>query len=256
MHKRYFLARLLAISLALILLFGSPAYALLTSPHYEVNEDFFGSGGVLNTCSAAYCSKQALGELGVGNVTSPNFQANGGFNTTNTPLLTMSVAGGTFDLGILSTGATNSISTTFSVENYISDGYVVELAGTTLNDSTNSYPFHTFTSPTAATPGTEQFGVNLAANTSPSVGAVPNQIPNSTFSFGHVAHNYNEGGGRTSISYDSVNNFLFDSGDVVAFSNSSSGQTAYTLSVIADQSGSTPAGQYGTTLNIIAVPSF
>src|SRR4029077_15954485 len=55
------------------------------STNFEVNEAFFGNGGDLNDCSANYCSKLAAGETGVGNITSPNYQANAGFNTDRSP---------------------------------------------------------------------------------------------------------------------------------------------------------------------------
>jgi len=237
-------------------LIGSQAVALTSSPHYEVNEVFFGSGGQLNACSPSYCSKQSLGELTIGGSSSPNYQLHAGFNTSDTPLLIMSVTGGTFDLGTLSTVTTASVSTTFNVEDYLSDGYVVKVVGTAPDLNSVGHTLNTNTSPTTPTAGVEQFGINLAANTSPAVGAAPQQIPSSFFSFGKVAHNYNEGGGRSSISYDTVNGFLFDSGDTIAYSNSSSGETTYTLSAIADQSGTTPAGEYGTSLSLIAIPTF
>src|SRR4051812_21506618 len=75
-------------------------FAQYVSPSYKVNETFFGTGGNLDNTSAHYIAKTAAGELAVGNISSPHFQAYAGFNTTNTVLLEMNVTGGTFDMGV------------------------------------------------------------------------------------------------------------------------------------------------------------
>src|SRR5208282_4028333 len=72
-----------------------------TSTHYGVNEVYFGSGGDLNDCSASYCAKVSLGETGVGNPSSTNYQLRAGFNTTDVPTLEFYVNGGTVNLGTL-----------------------------------------------------------------------------------------------------------------------------------------------------------
>src|ERR1700729_3951161 len=85
----------LIIASALLVLM-MPAVALAggqsSSPDYQVNEVFFGSGGELNACSSNFCSKQSAGETAVGNTSSPNFQAQAGFNTDRTPYIQFDVS--------------------------------------------------------------------------------------------------------------------------------------------------------------------
>lgn len=217
-----------------------------SSTNYQVDEVFFGAGGELNACSGSYCSKQSAGETGVGNTSSTNYQAQGGFNTNRAPSLELNVSG-TTDLGILSTGSTATATGTFSVKSYLASGYVVQ----TQSDPPQSIvgPTHTFatpSTPTAATPGTEQFGINVVANTNPTTfGANPVQVPDNTFSFGSAAANYN-----------TPNLYKYTKGDTIASSASSSGQTNYTVSYIFNISNQTPAGEYQFNHIIVATSTF
>lgn len=221
-------------------------HAQSSSTNYKVEESFFGTGGELDATSPNYRAKQSAGETVVGNSASANYQFQGGFNTTDKPLLEVAVNGGTYDMGILDYGSTGAVMASFTVRNYLSSGYVVILTGDAPSIST-PVP-HTLTPmSTAATsqPGTEQFGVNLVANGNPSIGSNVAQVPDNTYSFGTPV-----------TGYDTANYFKFVSGDTIAMSPKSSGQTNYALSIIANTSRSTPAGQYGGHLNIQVVPTF
>ena len=224
------------------------AAAQYSSPNYQTNEVFFGSGGELKLTSPNYQGQASVGELGVGNSSSAHYQAQAGFNTSDTPVLELNVTGGTFDLGTLDSTTTATAATTFSVRSYLSSGYVVELAGTPPVDAGGGHVLQALSSPTASSVGTEQFGVNLVANTSPSVGTNPQQVPDSSFSFG-----------QPTAAYATTNKFKFVVGDPIAQSNSSSGETDYALSMIANVSSTTnitPAGTYTGSLSLIAVPTF
>lgn len=230
----------------------SPVAAQYASSNYQTNEVFFGNGGALNVCSSSYCSQQSIGEIGVGNSSSANYQANSGFNTTDAPVLELNVSGGVFNLGLVDSSAAKYTSTTFSVRSYLSSGYIVKLVGTSPVNGFNGHAITGLTTPTISQPGVEQFGVNLRANTTPPVGADPQQLPDSSFSFGAPATDYNI-----------VNKYKFVNGDTIAQSTSSSGDTLYTLSAILNVSNSTPAGVYGDlgglyggSLYIIVVPTF
>lgn len=232
--------------LVLIAVSSMPAYAQSTSTNYKVEESFFGSGGELDPSSTNYKAKQSAGELTVGNSASTNYQFQGGFNTSNVPLLEFAVNGGVYDLGIIDASITGSAVATFTVRNYLSSGYVVLVHGaspTTANGS--SHALSSLGSPTSSQAGVEQFGLNLVNNSVPDIGADPSQIPDVTFGFGSAASGY-----------DTANLFKFVNGDTIAFSNKSSGQTNYSLSIIANVDRSTPAGQYGGRLNIQVVPTF
>jgi hypothetical protein len=233
------------IQLAAFLLLAGMVSAQSSSTNYRIEESYFGIGGELEATSPNYSSRQSAGESGVGNTSSDNFQAQSGFNTTDVELLEVEVSGGTFDLGVLSTSSTNSDSTTFTVRNYLSSGYVVRLGGQGLSENSGGHTLNSLSSPTASTPGTEQFGVNLVANTSPSVGADPVQIPDSSFSFG-----------TAETGYDTADQFKHVEDDIIASSASSSGETQYTLSFIANIATNTPAGDYGASMFVVVIPTF
>ena len=229
--------------LALLL---TPAVALAaqsSSSNYQVNEVFFGAGGQLNSCSSNYCSKQALGETGVGDTSSSNYQAHAGFNTDRMPFLQFIVNGTSTDIGVLSTSSTATTTGTFSVKNYLSNGY--QVVSVSSPPKYNTYTMHNLTTQTASVAGTEQFGINLVHNTSPNVGANPVQVPNSSFSFGAAA------GG-----YDTPNRYKYVPGDTIAYSNSSSGETDYTISYIYNISNVTPGGTYDFNDILVATSTF
>jgi hypothetical protein len=225
---------------------GQSAFAQSSSLNYKVDESFFGSGGELDASSNNYRAKQSAGETAVGNASSAHYQFQGGFNTTDVPLLEFAVDGGTYDLGILDGSITGQAAANFSVRNYLSNGYIVTVRGSTPTTSAGSgHALPGLASPTGSSPGTEQFGVNLATNTNPPIGNEPVQIPDNTYSYGSAT-----------ADYASPNLFKFVDGDTIAFSPKSSGQTNYSLSMMANVARTTPAGQYGGTINIQVVPTF
>lgn len=240
---------LLGTALALLVLGVAPVVAAQqsSSTNFQVNEVFFGTGGELHTCSASYCSKQAAGELAIGNAISSNYQIQGGFNTSDEPILEVAISGGTYDMGTLDAAVTHGAQATFTVRNYLSNGYVVRLAGAlpSMTSGAGSHTLSAMSSATTSNPGSEQFGVNLRANTSPSIGANVQQLPDTSFGFGAPA-----------TGYSTVNNFKYVDSDIIASSPKSSGTTLYTLAMIANIATSTPAGAYTGHLNVIVTPTF
>lgn len=224
----------------------SPVYAQSSSTNYKVEESFFGTGGELDASSPNYKARQSAGELTMGNAASANYQFQAGYNTTDVPLLEFAVNGGEYDLGNIDASITGSAVATFTVRNYLSSGYVVLVHGQPPSTVFgNAHTLAPLGSPTPSQSGVEQFGLNLVDNTVPNIGANPSQLPDSTFGFGAAASGY-----------DTADLFKFANGDTIAFSNKSSGQTNYALSIIANVDRSTPAGQYGGRLNLQVVPTF
>jgi hypothetical protein len=225
-----------ALALLLALSTGGLAYANTvpqsSSSNYSVNEVFMGSGGSLDSCSGSYCSKQSLGELGVGNTASSSYQAQAGFNTDREPFLEFIVSNTNLNLGVLTSSAAKTANATFSVKTYLASGYVVK--HTAPGPTNGSYVMNGLTTPTASAPGTEQFGINLVANTSPTnFGANPSQSPDVTFSHGQVASGYN-----------TPNQYKYVRDDNIAYSDESSGQTNYTISYMFNVSNLTAGGEY------------
>lgn len=216
-----------------------------TSSNYQVNEVFFGSGGELNACSTSYCSKQSAGESVVGNTKSSNFQAQGGFNTDRQPYLEFTVSNTNVDLGSLSSTSTKTATANFTVKAYLSHGYSVVNASDP--PANNGYIMQSIsTVPTAPSPGTEQFGINLVSNTTPiTFGADKTYVPDSTFSNGLVAPDYSN-----------HNLFIYRKNDVVAYSTASSSYTNYTVSYIFNISTVTPGGTYDLRHVLVATATY
>ncbi len=209
------------------------------SSSYSTDQTFFGSGGELNACSTSYCSKQSAGELGVGNTCGTSYCAYAGFNTTDVPFLEFVVTSANINLGVLSTGTTATANGTFSVRAWQAGGYTVTTASTPPKNGT--YTMAAPATPTASAVGTEQFGINLVANTSPTTfGAAPQQVPNSTFSFGVAEPGYN-----------TTNLYKYVKDDIIARANSSTSITTYTISYIFNIKPSTAGGTF--TFNHILV---
>ena len=215
------------------------------SNNYQVNEVFFGSGGELNACSTNFCSKQSAGESAVGNTTSANYQAQGGFNTDRQPYLEFSVSNTSVDLGSLSSTSPKTATASFYIKAYLSHGYSVVNASDPPKN--NAYTMQAITTvPTASSTGTEQFGINLVANTSPwAFGANKVDNPDSTFSFGLVAPDYSN-----------QNMYVYRKNDVIAYSTSSSSYTNFTISYIFNISTVTPGGTYEMRHVLVATATY
>lgn len=117
-------------------------------------------------------------------------------------------------------------------------GYSVTLSGTTLTSGSNTISELNF--PTPSIPGTSQFGLNLRANSSPSVGADA----------------VGSGTGNASANYSIPNNFKFTSGDIIFSSASTSDFKKFTVSYITNISNSQAAGEYATTITYICLANF
>jgi hypothetical protein len=232
------------LALSFLLSFGLGGLALAAVPqasssNYRVNEVFFGSGGSLRDCSANYCAKTSAGEVGVGNTSSANYQAQAGFNSDRQPYLEFTVSNTNQNIGLLTSSTTKTATANFTVKSYLASGYIVKQ--TSPGPTNGSYTMNGLATPTASAVGTEQFGVNLVANTNPATfGAAPTQAPDATFGFGQVASGYN-----------TPNQYKYVRGDTVAYSDRSSGTTNYTVSYIFNVSNLTAGGTY--TLNHVLV---
>lgn len=232
--------------LAVILSIGGTNTAMAitsTSPHYQVTETQFNAGSSLQSCSGQYCAKTSIGDTAVGSAASSSATAQFGPITNSDPLLEVIVDPGQSNLGVLSTESTATKTTTVKVRNYLSGGYVLQIIGDP--PKYNGHALSTSSTPVASKPGTEQFGINGVANTTPNVGADAVQVPSDQVSFGMVTSNYRV-----------PNKFSFTSGDVFGKSTTSSGQTNYTISMIVNISSATPAGHYSGDFAAVVIPSY
>ena len=234
------------------------------------------SGGVAPSCGASsnYSLNpftddggSTLGDTAVGNSSSGNYQTNSGFNTTAQPGLMLSVNTGSVNFGNLSTITATTQTGAFSVRDYTSSGYVVQAIG-----ATPSYAGHNLAALTtgscgssfgcASSTGTEQFGINLWQNTSPtSVGAQP--VCQAVGFCSGQAGDVSLGGttcgtlgGGANRPYCVDGRYRYVSGETVASGSKSSGETDYTVTFLANISTLTPSGTYTGNLTLVATGSY
>lgn len=234
------------LSLLVIFLASTHAYAASSSSNFRIDEDFIGPGGQLDSSSSNYkldSGASSLGNTGGGESSSANFNQQGGSTTTSDPSLSCALNTSNLNFGSLSTATTITGTAVFSVLNYTSYGYIVSIKGAT--PSNGSHNLNALSSPAASSVGTEQFGINLVSNSSPAVGSNPVQNPSGTFSFG-----------QASTGYSTSNQFKYANGDTIANSVKSSGQTDYTISYIINAATTTPGGSYTGNQTIICTGTY
>ena len=173
---------------------SGPVLAQYNSSNYKSNEVFFGTGGDNNQSSANYNGSASAGALGVGQVSSSNYQAYSGFLTPNEPFLEFSIDTANVNLGNLDTASTNTGTANFHIRTYVNSGYTIQTVSSPPS-YTSGLSSHTLTPMTVlgtSTIGTEQFGINLVSNTSPATfGSNPSPQPNGTYATGVAATGYN-----------------------------------------------------------------
>jgi hypothetical protein len=145
-----------------------------------------------------------------------------------------SATGDNINLGDFHSNSTSSGSFQFLVATNIQSGYVIAISGNTLTSGNNLIP--SLTSPSPPQFGVSQFGINLVANTNPSVGQNYVGDPST-----QIATNYGQ-----------ANLFTFNSGDTIAYSTQPSGFTRFTTSVMVNINASQAPGLYSSTITYIA----
>jgi hypothetical protein len=217
--------------------FTAPAMAdPLKSANYEFTEQSLGSSGLYGSQSANFQSEQALGILGLNTSASTNIQVQAGNITTGDPALAFIVNSAGVNFGDFSATTTSTTTTTFQVLDYTSYGYIVQVYGNP--PAHNGHIIAAMATAGGPVPGTEQFGINVVANTSPvSLGANPNH---GQFGFGQAA-----------TGYDTTNNYKYVDGDIIAQGPKSSGTTTYTISYIINVNELSPGGAYTGSQTLI-----
>ncbi|HEY8886063.1 MAG TPA: hypothetical protein VIM31_01005 [Candidatus Microsaccharimonas sp.] len=152
--------------------------------------------------------------------------------------VTFTLAAATVPLGTLTTVATGSGTSSMTASTNAASGYSVTVNGTTLMSGAN--PIAALASPTASTLNTAQFGINLAANTTPAVGIAASGT----------------GTGAAATGYNTANQFKFVSGDTVASASLPTNSNTFTTSYIANINGAAAAGSYSTLLTYIATANY
>jgi len=261
--------RQLVIVIALLLGVPSVAYAQYEqSTSYSMNESQIGGNGLLKSSSSSYSltptspndGGESLGATTGGHSSSASYSSNTGYDTTAQPGLMLVVNTGAVSLGSLSTGAATFGTATFDVTDYTASGYTVQAIGA--GPSNAGHTLTQLTTDTASAAGTEQFGINTVRNTVAGKGAQPLYVPDnisypsvSQFSYG-VAGDGATGTYGTNRPYTISDKYRYNSGDVIASSPKTSGDTRFTITFMANISTITPAGQYQGPIDLVATGSF
>lgn len=234
------------------------ALAQSSSDNYRVEEVYFGIGGELESASTNYGAQSSGGSLGAGSGSSDNYDSGSGFLTESEPFLEAGLYAASADLGNLDPDNTSSVAAqggscncTFYVRTYLSSEYAVITAS---QPPTNAYgdsldPKSVLGAPSSDS-SVEEFGINLVDNSSPDLGADPENVPDDTFADGEAATDYNV-----------PDQFKYGIGDIIARSqatpgNQAVGLTNYTITYIAKPSNTTPAGLYQMDHEFIVVATF
>lgn len=220
------------------------------SAHYQFVNSDLGGGGLIQASSPSFKSVESTDNFassGSGNTSSASYTVAAGSQTPHDPALSVAITNGAATFNTLFSPTTTATATAqFSVIDYTSYGYAVQIVGGTPSNGTHAIPAMNNGSggPTSPALGFEQFGLNLVKNTAPNVGADPD---------------YGQFGATTAKpepNYDTANKFLYSAGDSIASSPKSSGQITYTISYMVDVGDMTPGGQYTSNQSIICTGTY
>lgn len=149
-----------------------------------------------------------------------------------------SVTGSLVDVGELSTSAPATANLQFSGATNDGTGYTTYLNGNTMTSGNNIVT--ALGSNSGSNPGTSQFGLNLRANTNPTVGLDPAGAGTSTPTAG----------------YGTPNSFRFVDGEAVTTSPLPTDFKVFTATYIVNVPNNQPPGVYATTMTFTAIASF
>jgi hypothetical protein len=222
------------ITLLVLLFWGNICLAEMSTDNFKITSDVIGGFGTKES-STSFELGDTGGEFGTGDSESNGYKLGAGFWSVvgDDNILIFNLTDNVADLGTLSNAAVRYDTAGFNAATTAQGGYVIQFAGTTLSFESNQ--IDPLSTPAGSSPGSEQFGFNLRANSTPSVGADPSG-----------------GYGEASSGYDTANSFKFSSGDTIAQVDRPSGQTNYVASFIGNIEELTDAGQYLTSLTITA----
>lgn len=244
--------QLSGLAATVLLINGGVARAQVpSSSNYSVPESGFSTGSEIDANSASYNARTSIGDLGVGLSESGSYLGFAGFITPDEEYVELNIPVTTVDLGggsPLSPGLPGSGTATFTARAYLNNQYIIVSPRDPPTNESGDV-LDPITSAAAYNSSSEQFGMNLVANTSPIVqGAVPSRQPvdDGTFAFGEAAPGYN-----------TADNYQYNAGDIIARSVTRGyGETTYTISYIANITPVTPAGLYRMEQDLVITATF
>lgn len=148
------------------------------------------------------------------------------------------VSGSYINFGNLAVGSTASATSQLLSATNAANGLNITVSGSTMTSGNNV--ISAITAPDVSRPGTQQFGMNLVANATPSVGNDP-QGP---------------GTAAPTAEYGSADIFKYASGDTIATNATVDDFRKFTVSYILNIPNGQPVGVYTTTLTYICLANF
>jgi hypothetical protein len=149
-----------------------------------------------------------------------------------------STSGSSIDLGELSTTFPKTATSQFAGATNDPGGFSASIMGTTMTSGNNTIP--AMAAPTASVPGTSQFGINLRANASPTVGQDPTGVGTSV----------------PNGQYANPNQFAFVSGSQLSASPLPTEYNVFTVSYLVNIASGQAPGVYAMTATYIATAAF
>lgn len=219
-------------------LVSGKAFAQSSSNNYQMVESEFGNTSAGESCSTEYCASVSIGNDSASSAVVPEF----GEAEYSEPMLEMIVVPGESNLGELTTERTGAKTMQVKIRNYLTGGYRLMVVGDSPKYGTRK--LNTPVTPTDSRAGTEQFGINVVANTTPVVGSNP------------VLQDGGDAISLVTSNYRVTNKFMYVSGQTLAETQTNSGGAEYTISMIVNISNSTPAGKYSGDFAAVVVPYF
>jgi len=149
--------------------------------------------------------------------------------------------GNNVDLGDMYPDTTSSTTSQMAAATNASNGFVITANGPTIEAGTHIIP--ALAVPTVSAAGNNQFGINLVANTAPQIGS-------------DIADNPTTPNAYVMPSYDTPNQFMYNSGDIVAEATAVNLGTIFTVTYVINDAPNLTAGVYTTTITYICSGRF
>lgn len=147
-------------------------------------------------------------------------------------------SGSILDLGELSSTQTRSGSSELLTATNAKDGYSITISGNTMTSGNNVIP--AIATSDVSRPGVGQFGINLTANSTPSVGATAT----------------GPGVAQPEPLYSQSDQYRFNSGEVVVKNSVPDDVRKYTASYIVNVPAVQPPGLYVSTITYVCLANF
>jgi len=197
---------------------------------------FDGSNMTGSVTNGAGMAMSIIGDINISTEVPPHIDLCVGITIANDDCT--SVAGDSLDFGKLSPSSTATATSQFVSGTNADNGYTVTLSGTTMTSGNNVIP--ALTTLNTASPGINQFGMNLRKNIQPNKGAEPTGI----------------GSAAPVGNYAIPDNFIFNSGDTIVSAAGPDNYRRFTETYIIDIDSNQPAGFYATSITFVALGNF